>query len=282
MSCSSWCNPVFKRVTILPHIDYATRNHAYILPDDTIWILNEKGDGYIQLSTKAVKYTSSETVIVDDENKKLHVDVNRLGITPKTEIQRMIDDSVVPDTNTTYTIINNNLVGSDGTTVPLGKTNLVVNKDYSIPNYNYYNIEGTLPLWYMYANGVNLQRMSVLTPTDKHNELHTTIKYENGILTEVPKKYTDAPRILGYVHMYDSYVIQSAWHMWGYRFRVRITNFDYGSTTLYILMYKNRVLEATSDVTLRNTIEIPNNNSYVIYSVQIPIGKEVDIKFIPK
>lgn len=282
MSCSSWCNPVFKRVTILPHIDYATRNHAYILPDDTIWILNEKGDGYIQLSTKAVKYTSSETVIVDDENKKLHVDVNRLGITPKTEIQRMINDSVVPDTNTTYTIRDNNLVGSDGTTVPLGKTNLVVNKDYSLPNFSRYNVDGTITSWYKYVNGVNFLRTSVNNVTDKHNELQTTLKYENGILTETLKEYVDAPRILGYLDIYNSLTIHSSWLMWYYTFKVNITNCLSGFTTLYILMYKDRVLEATSDVTLRTTIEIPNNNSYVIYVVRVPLRKEVDIKFIPK
>lgn len=45
----SWCNPVFKRVHELPYLEYATRNHAYITPDNKAYILNETGDGFIEL-----------------------------------------------------------------------------------------------------------------------------------------------------------------------------------------------------------------------------------------
>lgn len=47
--CISWCNPVFKRVHELPYLEYATRNHAYITPDNKAYILNEAGDGFIEL-----------------------------------------------------------------------------------------------------------------------------------------------------------------------------------------------------------------------------------------
>lgn len=49
--CISWCNPVFKRVEALPDLDYATRNHAYIMPDNKAYILNENGDGFVGLTT---------------------------------------------------------------------------------------------------------------------------------------------------------------------------------------------------------------------------------------
>lgn len=48
--CISWCNPVFKRVLELPPVMYATRNHAYIMPDNNVYILNEMADGYIPLT----------------------------------------------------------------------------------------------------------------------------------------------------------------------------------------------------------------------------------------
>ena len=51
--CISWCNPVFKRVEALPDLDYATRNHAYIMPDNKAYILNENGDGFTELTSTA-------------------------------------------------------------------------------------------------------------------------------------------------------------------------------------------------------------------------------------
>lgn len=51
--CISWCNPVFKRVDELPPIELATRNHAYITPDGTAYVLNEAGDGYTTLASDA-------------------------------------------------------------------------------------------------------------------------------------------------------------------------------------------------------------------------------------
>lgn len=51
--CISWCNPVFKRVEALPDLDYATRNHAYIMPDNKAYILNESGDGFTELTSTA-------------------------------------------------------------------------------------------------------------------------------------------------------------------------------------------------------------------------------------
>lgn len=67
--CISWCNPVFKRVDELPPVEVATRNHAYITPDNKAYILNENGDGFIQFSSdvpmdmveKAIRQIVAET-----------------------------------------------------------------------------------------------------------------------------------------------------------------------------------------------------------------------------
>lgn len=48
--CINWCNSVFKPVETLPPSVEATRNHGYILPDNSIHILNYDGNGYIRLN----------------------------------------------------------------------------------------------------------------------------------------------------------------------------------------------------------------------------------------
>lgn len=44
------CNTVFQKVDELPPLGDATRNHAYILPDNTVWVVNTDGTGYSQLN----------------------------------------------------------------------------------------------------------------------------------------------------------------------------------------------------------------------------------------
>lgn len=51
MDCLNFCNTVFKHVDDLPSLTEATRNHAYIAPDNKIYILNADGTGYMQMST---------------------------------------------------------------------------------------------------------------------------------------------------------------------------------------------------------------------------------------
>lgn len=43
-------NPVFKMVDELPGLGDATRNHAYILPDNTVWVVNSEGTDFSQLN----------------------------------------------------------------------------------------------------------------------------------------------------------------------------------------------------------------------------------------
>lgn len=44
------CNTVFQKVDELPPLGDATRNHAYILPDNSVWVVNTDGTGYSQLN----------------------------------------------------------------------------------------------------------------------------------------------------------------------------------------------------------------------------------------
>lgn len=44
------CNTTFQSVTELPTLGEATRGHAYILPDNTVWTLNSDGTGFTQLN----------------------------------------------------------------------------------------------------------------------------------------------------------------------------------------------------------------------------------------
>lgn len=183
--CISWCNPVFKRVDTLPDVAVATRNHAYILPDNTIWILNEDGDGYLQMSTKNrdinIDSTDGSIVVTKEAegnesnfNLKVAPDIiNRINVlegktdkfvrevsvskqgrqitlaytytddtvkevsfTDDDTIALLYDDTALVerivalegklDNNTTYTIREGRLVGSDGSSVAIPSTRTIL------------------------------------------------------------------------------------------------------------------------------------------------------------
>lgn len=44
------CNTVFLPVDKLPDVYDATRNHAYVLPNNTVWTLNSEGTEFVQLN----------------------------------------------------------------------------------------------------------------------------------------------------------------------------------------------------------------------------------------
>lgn len=44
------CNTIFQKVDTLPSTGDATRNHAYVLPDNTVWTLNSNGTAFVQLN----------------------------------------------------------------------------------------------------------------------------------------------------------------------------------------------------------------------------------------
>lgn len=89
--CISWCNPVFKRVETLPELDYATRNHAYITPDNKAYILNDNGDGFTELtSTATTEGTSYDDKPLVARVEKLEAKEDRDTVYDDTELKKRV------------------------------------------------------------------------------------------------------------------------------------------------------------------------------------------------
>ena len=120
--CISWCNPVFKRVEALPDLDYATRNHAYIMPDNKAYILNENGDGFTELTSTATTGGTSY------DDKPLVARVEKL------EAREYSDKQTLTLNGTTLSISNGNSVEiPKGTTYKAG-TGITITEDGTIKN----------------------------------------------------------------------------------------------------------------------------------------------------
>lgn len=120
--CISWCNPVFKRVEALPDLDYATRNHAYIMPDNKAYILNESGDGFTELTSTATTGGTSY------DDKPLVARVEKL------EAKEDKDKQTLTINGTTLSISNGNSVElPKGTTYKAGN-GITITEDGTINN----------------------------------------------------------------------------------------------------------------------------------------------------
>lgn len=120
--CISWCNPVFKRVEALPDLDYATRNHAYIMPDNKAYILNESGDGFTELTSTATTGGTSY------DDKPLVARVEKL------EAKEDKDKQTLTLNGTTLSISNGNSVElPNGTTYKAGN-GITITEDGTINN----------------------------------------------------------------------------------------------------------------------------------------------------
>lgn len=120
--CISWCNPVFKRVEALPDLDYATRNHAYIMPDNKAYILNENGDGFTELTSIATTGGTSY------DDKPLVARVEKL------EAKEDKDKQTLTLNGTTLSISNGNSVElPKGTTYKAGN-GITITEDGTINN----------------------------------------------------------------------------------------------------------------------------------------------------
>lgn len=120
--CISWCNPVFKRVEALPDLDYATRNHAYIMPDNKAYILNENGDGFTELTSTATTGGTSY------DDKPLVARVEKL------ETKEDSDKQTLTLSGTTLSISNGNSVEiPKGTTYKAGN-GITITEDGTINN----------------------------------------------------------------------------------------------------------------------------------------------------
>lgn len=120
--CISWCNPVFKRVEALPDLDYATRNHAYIMPDNKAYILNENGDGFTELTSTATTGGTSY------DDKPLVARVEKL------ENKEDSDKQTLTLNGTTLSISNGNSVElPKGVTYKAGN-GIIITEDGTINN----------------------------------------------------------------------------------------------------------------------------------------------------
>lgn len=58
------CNAIWRPVETLPSLDEASRNHAYMLPDNSIWVLNHDGTGFVTADKSSIMVKSEDNSIV--------------------------------------------------------------------------------------------------------------------------------------------------------------------------------------------------------------------------
>lgn len=58
------CNAIWRPVETLPSLDEASRNHAYVLPDNSIWVLNHDGTGFVTADKSSIMVKSEDNSIV--------------------------------------------------------------------------------------------------------------------------------------------------------------------------------------------------------------------------
>lgn len=172
--CISWCNPVFKRVEALPDLDYATRNHAYIMPDNKAYILNESGDGFTELTSTATTGGTSY------DDKPLVARVEKL------EAKEDKDKQTLTINGTTLSISNGNSVElPKGTTYKAGN-GITITEDGTINN----SVVDTNTKYRLVATSNNIgDKLKTLTQlgVKEFNSLITT----NAIQVTLPTpKYT--------------------------------------------------------------------------------------------
>lgn len=61
----SECNTVVKRVAEVPSLRDATRNHVYLLPNNTAWIVNSDGTGFSQLNSSSTGEAYDDTELTN-------------------------------------------------------------------------------------------------------------------------------------------------------------------------------------------------------------------------
>ena len=57
------CNAIWRPVETLPSLDEASRNHAYVLPDNSIWVLNHDGTGFVTADKSSIMVKSEDNSI---------------------------------------------------------------------------------------------------------------------------------------------------------------------------------------------------------------------------
>lgn len=94
------CNTVFQKVDELPSLGDATRNHGYILPDNTVWVVNVDGTGFTQLNGGSVGTGggSYDDTAIKERLAALEEKTDNDTIYDDSELRELIQD--VADRNT--------------------------------------------------------------------------------------------------------------------------------------------------------------------------------------
>lgn len=110
-----WCSPcntIWKQVEKLPSLDEASRNHAYILPDNSIWVLNHDGTEFVTADRTNLDITSPDNSITITKNGvsyQLKVNENLLNdLVEKIDLSTK-QDKLAAGENVT---INNNVISA--------------------------------------------------------------------------------------------------------------------------------------------------------------------------
>lgn len=85
------CNTVFQKVDELPPLGDATRNHAYILPDNTVWVVNTEGTGFSQLNGGGAGGSSYDDTAIKERLEALEEKTDNDTIYDDTSIKERLD-----------------------------------------------------------------------------------------------------------------------------------------------------------------------------------------------
>lgn len=96
----SECNTVVKRVSEVPSLGDATRNHVYLLPDNTAWIVNSDGTGFSQLNNSGAGEAYDDTDLKErleeleskpDNDTKYRLTRSSTSLLPITPLKTIIE-----------------------------------------------------------------------------------------------------------------------------------------------------------------------------------------------
>ena len=75
------CNAIWRPVETLPSLDEASRNHAYVLPDNSIWVLNHDGTGFVTADKSSIMVKSEDnSIVITKDGLVYNLELNRIYI----------------------------------------------------------------------------------------------------------------------------------------------------------------------------------------------------------
>lgn len=158
------CNTVFKKVDELPTLGDATRNHGYVLPDNTVWVVNSDGTGFTELN--GGEGTSYDDTAIQERLDALEEKTDNDTIYDDTSIkERLTALEEKEDNNTQYTA---------GTNIKISENNVISATDKFFGNVT---MSTTKPI----TSGVYLMSNNDFLPTQNLAEQYIVmcLKYDN-------------------------------------------------------------------------------------------------------